>query len=114
MASMEDFVQSEPQLLPGVFHFFGSVPENMVDALLDFVETAFPASKVDPAVPAPPSVNLDAIIAGDVLHGCVEGTGTAAHHRGRRTEMHNCTASLKPQRLACKNRTCTLLCPSFS
>ena len=32
------FCNSETQLLPGVFHFVGGVPENQVDSLLDFVE----------------------------------------------------------------------------
>merc|ERR1719198_2846915 len=45
LTTMADFVQSEPQLLPGVFHFFGSVPEDTVDDVLDFVERAFPAPK---------------------------------------------------------------------
>jgi len=36
-----DFVAKERQLLPGVFHFFGGVPEDRVDALLDVAEAPF-------------------------------------------------------------------------
>jgi len=40
LTSMEQFLSSPEQehLLPGVFHFKGSVPENQVDEVLDFAE----------------------------------------------------------------------------
>ena len=38
---MGDVVASEPQLLPGVFHFKGSVPPDEAERLLDLAETAF-------------------------------------------------------------------------
>lgn len=34
------FVHAETQLLPGVFHFFGGVPEDQVDDLLQFLESS--------------------------------------------------------------------------
>lgn len=42
LTSMGDFVRRETNLLPGVFHFKGSVPESEVDSLLDFVDEKFP------------------------------------------------------------------------
>ena len=41
LTTMGDFVKSEPQLLPGVFHFRGSVDSDAANALLDMVESAF-------------------------------------------------------------------------
>lgn len=41
LTTMGDFVASEPQLLPGVFHFKGSVPPDEAERLLDLAETAF-------------------------------------------------------------------------
>ena len=42
LTGMGAFVHGADQrhLLPGVFHFFGGVPEDKVDALLDYTEAA--------------------------------------------------------------------------
>ena len=44
LLSMETFVQKERQLLPGVFHFYGSVTPERVEELLDVVDAAFPSA----------------------------------------------------------------------
>ena len=44
LTTVGDFVAAEPQLLPGVFHFFGSATAAEAEALLDFAESAFGGS----------------------------------------------------------------------
>ena len=47
LTTMGDFVASEPQLLPGVFHFKGNVPASEANTLLDMVEAAFAPSSTE-------------------------------------------------------------------
>ena len=83
LLSMADFVEAEPSLLPGVFHFFGSVPDNMVDALLDFVEMSFPSGAT--TIPPPPSDTefircrrCDARLCGGFRNCCPQSTAVNA------------------------------------
>ena len=41
LTTIGEFVDAEPQLLPGVFHFKGNVPADEAAALLDLAEAAF-------------------------------------------------------------------------
>ena len=54
LTTMSDFVASEPQLLPGVFHFMGSVPASKANELLDLAETAFGRVSAPGCVACPP------------------------------------------------------------
>ena len=54
LTTMGDFVASEPQLLPGVFHFKGSVPPDEATALLDIAEAAFVPLQVLDCEECPP------------------------------------------------------------
>ena len=59
LTTMGDFVASEPQLLPGVFHFGGNVPANEANALLDMAESAFVTSSAPNCEACPPCGDAD-------------------------------------------------------
>lgn len=59
LCTMGDFVASEGQLLPGVFHFKGNVPADEAAALIDLAEAAFVPLEAPGCEACPPCQGAD-------------------------------------------------------